>query len=534
MDVPELWFLGGDERGNSATAIDRSHGDGLAWTEGNEVVPRVHGSTYFSSLHRELCGLERGDVVLFTDWRGDAEELLNGPGTDVGSILAELSRKGVDVRGLVWRSHPDEEKFSEEENLHLGQVVNEAGGEVLLDERVRRGGCHHQKLVVLRHPGREIKDVAFVGGMDLCRGRHDDVRHRGDPQSIALDRRYGPTPPWHDLQLEIRGPAVGDLTETFRERWEDPTPVDHRNPVRGLLARLAREPKRPAPLPEIEDHPPGADNQAVQVLRTYPAKRRPYPFAPSGERSVARGYAKALRRARSLIYLEDQYLWSAEIADFLAAALRAAPELRLIVVVPRYPDRDGILSGPPYRMGQLEALDRVYAAGGDRVAVYDLENEKGVPIYVHAKVCVIDDVWAAVGSDNLNRRSWTHDSELTCAVIDSERDHRPPQDPGGQGDGARRFARELRLELWREHLGPDVPDETLVDPRAGFDAWQRSADALELWHRDGRTGPRPSGRIRPHRPEPVARWARWWVRLAYRFVVDPDGRPRGMRKPGRF
>ena len=94
---------------------------------------------------------------------------------------------------------------------------------------------------------------------------------------------------------------MGDLTETFRERWEDPTPVDHRNPVRGLLARLAREPKRPAPLPEIEDHPPGADNQAVQVLRTYPAKRRPYPFAPSGERSVARGYAKALRRARSLL-----------------------------------------------------------------------------------------------------------------------------------------------------------------------------------------------------------------------------------------
>ena len=37
-------------------------------------------------------------------------------------------------------------------------------------------------------------------------------------------------------------------------------------------------------------------------------------------------------------------------------------------------------------------------------------------------MCVIDDVWMMVGSDNLNLRSWTHDSELSCAVIDEDRD----------------------------------------------------------------------------------------------------------------
>ena len=150
MDAPGKWFLDAEERGNPSTGIDRRHPDGRAWTEGNEVIARIHGSSYFRSLHRSLCELDEGDAVLFTDWRGDAEELLDGPGTEVGSVLCDLSRKGVDVRGLVWRSHPDEEKFSEEENLHLGQVVNESGGEVLLDERVRRGGCHHQKLVLLR------------------------------------------------------------------------------------------------------------------------------------------------------------------------------------------------------------------------------------------------------------------------------------------------------------------------------------------------------------------------------------------------
>ena len=73
------------------------------------------------------------------------------------------------------------------------------------------------------------------------------------------------------------------------------------------------------------------------------------------------------------------------------------------------------------------------SAGGDRFGIYDVENQQGVPVYVHSKVVVVDDVWAMIGSDNLNRRSWTHDSELSCAVIDAERDRREPADPAGGG-----------------------------------------------------------------------------------------------------
>ena len=107
---------------------------------------------------------------------------------------------------------------------------------------------------------------------------------------------------------------------------------------------------------------------------------------------------------------------------------------------------------PPNLVGRQQALDALHAAGADRVAVYGIENHAGTPVYVHAKVCVIDDVWASVGSDNINRRSWTHDSELSCAVIDDARDERAPQVVDRFGHGARRFARDLRLELAREHL----------------------------------------------------------------------------------
>jgi phosphatidylserine/phosphatidylglycerophosphate/cardiolipin synthase-like enzyme len=531
----EHWFLTLDERGNRATTVDRRRDDGRGWTEGNLVQPLVHGASYYPRLLAALRALREGDLVGINDWRGDSDELLEGEGTELGRVLAELAERGVQVRGLLWRSHPNAAHFNEEQNLHLGEVVNQAGGEILLDERVRGPGSQHQKLVLIRHPGREDSDVAFMGGIDLCHGRRDDERHLGDPQAVPMDERYGRRPPWHDLQLEVRGPAVGDLNVTFRERWDDPTPLDHRNPWRARLTRRVDQPQHPSPLPPMPRDPAPAGPHAVQVLRTYPAKRPPLPFAPNGERSIARAYLKALWRARRLIYLEDQYLWSEDVAQALADALRRSPELRLVAVVPRYPDQDGRMSGPPNRIGQQAALDTVRAAGGDRVAVYDLENTLGTPIYVHAKVCVIDDVWVAVGSDNLNRRSWTHDSELSAAVLDATLDDREPRDPAGLGDGARVFARDLRLQLWREHLGrgPDE-DGDLLDPVAGFDAWRRTAAALTAWHEGGRRGPRPPGHAAEHDPGRVKPWAAWWATPVYRLVVDPDGRPRRLRRAGRF
>ncbi|MFP5394487.1 MAG: hypothetical protein ACLGI6_23850, partial [Gammaproteobacteria bacterium] len=85
--------------------------------------------------------------------------------------------------------------------------VNDAGGEVLLDQRVRPLGSHHQKLVVVRHPARPQDDVAFVGGIDLAHGRRDSTRHEGDPQRQDFADVYGERPAWHDVQVELRGPA---------------------------------------------------------------------------------------------------------------------------------------------------------------------------------------------------------------------------------------------------------------------------------------------------------------------------------------
>jgi phosphatidylserine/phosphatidylglycerophosphate/cardiolipin synthase-like enzyme len=530
---PDRWLLTMAERGNPHTGIDRRH-DGTAWTVGNDVQPLIHGGPYFAELLRCVRQLRAGDLLMFTDWRGDPDELLAGTGTEVSRVLCEVARRGVIVKALVWRSHLDRFAFSEQENRHLGEEIEAAGGECLRDMRVRPGGSHHQKYVVLRHRSRPELDVAFVGGIDLCHSRHDDAEHRGDPQRQPMAAVYGERPPWHDAQLAIRGPAVGDVEASFRERWTDSSPLS-RNPYYRLVDAFRREDESADRLPDQLADPAPRGTHAVQVLRTYPFRRRGYPFAPNGERSVARAYRKVVGNARSLIYVEDQYFWDAEIAHCFADALRANPDLRMIAVIPRFPDQDGRISLPPNLVGRQRALEVVRKAGGDRVAVYGIENHAGTPVYVHAKVCVIDDVWASVGSDNVNRRSWTHDSELSCAVLDETLDGRAPRTIDRFGDGARRFARSLRLELAREHLDRAAGDDAdLLDPVSVFDAFAGTASRLQHWHDGGCRGDRPPGRVRPYELAPLTRRTVAWANPLYRAFYDPDGRPRPMRRRGEF
>ncbi|MDP9115951.1 MAG: phospholipase D family protein [Actinomycetota bacterium] len=534
----EDWLLSSAERGNPATRIDDAHragparGEQQAWSHGNQVRPLVHGHAYFSELTAAIERAERDDLVLFTDWRGDPDEkLTDSDGDTTSQVLCRAAARGVIVRGLVWRSHLDRFQFSATENRHLGEEIDRAGGCCLLDMRVRTGGSHHQKFVVIRYSTRPELDVAFVGGIDLCHSRRDTAEHAGDRQAQPMAAVYGARPPWHDVQLAIQGPAVADVETVFRERWDDPQPLS-RNPIHRL-ADVVRSDDRRRPLPAPGQPPQPVGPHSVQLLRTYPHRAGGYPFAPNGERSIARGYVKALRRARELIYLEDQYLWSRDVAVRIADAMRDNPGLKLIAVLPMYPDQDGRLSMPPNLVGRAAALRLIRSVAPSRVGVYGIENEAGVPIYVHAKVCVIDDVWATTGSDNFNRRSWTHDSELTVAVWDETRSGRPARSSRAL-DEPRAYPLALRAALAREHLGPDGDSVDLADPEATFAAFADAAARLEEWSKGDRRSPRPSGQLRPL-PEPkVSRLTRAWASPIYRAVYDPDGRALRERWRGHY
>src|SRR5439155_8257786 len=120
---------------------------------------------------------------------------------------------------------------------------------------------------------------------------------------------------WHDASTRLRGPAVRDVAAHFALRWE-------------AIAGEALELPAPEPAGDVE----------LQVVRTLP--ERAYPALPRGEFSILEAYVRALRTARSLIYLENQFLWSPEIVSVLEDKLRRPPsdDFRLIVLLPARPN----------------------------------------------------------------------------------------------------------------------------------------------------------------------------------------------------
>ncbi len=221
---------------------------------------------------------------------------------------------------------------------------------------MRRGGSHHQKLV---------RDPTACG-----RRRRRRLRRRHRPLPRPPRRRPPPRrPPGHRDRRQLRRPSAvarrAGRAPRARRSPRSPTPSASGGRTRtrsttttrcgASMRKFTRQPRHPDPLPPRRDEPAPCGPHAVQVLRTYPAKRPAYPFAPEGERSIARAYLKALPRARRLVYLEDQYFWSERAARALADALRAHPELHVVVVVPRFPDRDGRVAGPAARIGRERA-----------------------------------------------------------------------------------------------------------------------------------------------------------------------------------
>jgi len=314
----------------------------------------------------------------------------------LSGLLRELS-ENVQVRVLLWAG-PPLPMFQPTRRMMKsvqGELTRNSKVRCMLDGRERTLHCHHEKIVLIDD------EVAFVGGIDLS----DLAGDRWDENSHPPRGSTG----WHDVATLLRGPVVTDVAEHFRNRWQE----------------VAAE-QLPAPIPQ-----PAAGGVTVQLLRTVPEKT--YEFLPRGEFSILDAYLRALKSARHFIYLENQFLWSAEIGAVLADKLRHPPtdDFRLLLVLPARPS-----NGKDTTRGQLGALLSADDGAGRLLAttINAHSRDRTDSLYVHAKVGIIDDNWLTIGSANLNEHSLFNDTEVNVATQDSE------------------LARNTRLRLWAEHL----------------------------------------------------------------------------------
>ena len=249
------------------------------------------------------------------------------------------------------------------------------------------------------------------------------------------------------------GPAVADVETVFRERWEDPAPL---TPQPDRPRQRAAAPRRPhaEPAAGTAGRPrrrPAIKN--VQLLRTYPKRRSGYPFAPDGERSVAHAYEKVVARAHSLIYVEDQYFWSTDIVNCFAdgAARRREPASDCRHPPPPRPGRPVLRTTQPGRSsaGPRLRLRRPAAIGSRSTG----SRTTPVPRCTCTPRSASSTTFGPRSARTTSTAApgpTTRSCPAPCSTTNSTLAN--PESLDRFGDGARSFARNLRLELAREHL----------------------------------------------------------------------------------
>jgi cardiolipin synthase len=316
-------------------------------------------------------------------------------------VIADAARRGVQVRVVV-------DGFGSKATMaSLRTWMAEAGVELAVFRPIDRwyswfapGQARrlHQKLCVVDG------DVAFVGGVNIIADRND--LHHGWSDAPRLD-----------FAAQVRGKAVAEVEQAVQAIW-----------TRAMLGRVWRD--EVATLARSAA-PVARARRLAQRLRIVRPRRvtTPRPQPPVSlafvvrdnwrqRRSIERVYMEAIQHARERIDLVTPYFYPGR--SFRLALIHAAAR------------------GVRVRLLLQGKIDYRIAGMAARV-LYDELLAKGVqifeytPAYLHAKMAVIDDDWATLGSSNIDPLSLLLNLEANVVVSDAP--------------FARRVAEELDLAI---------------------------------------------------------------------------------------
>lgn len=370
----------------------------------------------------------------------------------IADVLLDAAGRGVDVRILLNAS------LLLDTATPLRRHFAAAGAD---PARLRVRGISrfpqllHAKIVVVDEA------VAFLIGSPFANGYWDDSHH--EPIDVRRPQRELGGRPLHDLSIQFRGAPVAQLSSTFVALWNSADDV-----APGDDEQLA-----------ADASPPG---DGIEILRSAPHPRH---ARHSPERcEILRPLLAAIASARSLIYIEHQYLSSIAVIEALASALRREAALEVIIVLNQNPDVTAYRGWQNRRLGASGLFDH------PRVGIFSLwtlGRDGGAAtinqIFVHSKVVLVDDRWAMVGSANLDGVSLStygddFSGRLGQRVFRGVRNF----DVAAVLSGAPELpwvasVRELRAGLWREHLDAPDMEVSTVPPSGWLGHWRRRAQS---------------------------------------------------------
>ncbi|OIW29121.1 phospholipase D [Coniochaeta ligniaria NRRL 30616] len=345
---------------------------------------------------------------------------------------------------------------------------------------------------------KDAEHCQLFPGKDYSNPRVQDFFRLNEPYEEMYDRSRIPRMPWHDVSMQVVGQPARDLTRHFVQRWN--------------YVRRGRKPTRPTPflLPPPDYKKEDLDALGltgtceVQILRSACGWSL---GIDDTESSIQSAYVKMIEESEHFVYIENQFFITStetlnnkmvnRIGDALVErAIRAHEkdeDWRAVILIPLMPgfqnevnEQDGtsvrLILQCQFRSicrGNSSIFGRLRAAGiapEDYIQFFSLRQWGKIgnnlltteQLYIHAKVIVVDDRVALIGSANINERSMLGNRDSECAAVVRDTDMLWST-MGGKPYRVGRFAHTLRLRLMREHLGLDV-DEILEEERqAGLD-----------------------------------------------------------------
>ncbi|MEO6093857.1 MAG: phospholipase D-like domain-containing protein [Novosphingobium sp.] len=306
------------------------------------------------------------------------------------------------------------------------------GISIRLDSAHPVGCSHHQKIVTIDDK------VAACGGIDMTGDRWDTPEHRDDDprRRRPSGRHYGP---WHDVTMLMEGDAANALADLGRERW--------RNACGETLLPCRTQAESPWP-DRVEAE---FENVEIGISRTR-AAWRDLPEV----REIEALFVEQIARARRFVYAETQYFASRRIAEAIAHRLAEPDPPEFLLINPL--SAHGWLEQTAMDGARVRLLHSVLAHDhARRFHIFMPYTAHGAPIYVHAKLTIVDDEVLRVGSANMNNRSMGLDTE--CDVfLDAARPANAHIGPAIE---------RIRHRLLAEHCGLEPDDIGGLIERAG-------------------------------------------------------------------
>jgi phosphatidylserine/phosphatidylglycerophosphate/cardiolipin synthase-like enzyme len=356
----------------------------------------VDAEEYFRHLEAALRKARRS--ILIVGWDFDASIRLcpeDPTSPALGDLLRSLVEEHPDleIRLLIWNLSTVHAPGATMPLLFGAPWQDHPRITLRLDNPHPVYGAHHQKIVVIDEA------VAFSGGMDLTVNRWDTTEHRPeDRRRVCHDGSLYDAV--HDIQMVVDGEAARRVATVAHDRWSAAT-----GETLSWGEAAVRDLWPDALEPEFVDVPVGVARTMSRRLR-----RR--------VREIERLSHDALSAARQSIYIEAQYFSDFRVVDVLAPTLAKKDGPEIVILVPRrghgFIERWVMDTNRDRCIRRLRKADRF----GRLRAVYPVVTspEGDCPIFIHAKLLIVDDKFLRVGSANFNRRSTGLDSECDLAI----------------------------------------------------------------------------------------------------------------------